>query len=548
MHASSLRRPPLVVVAAALSWALAQGPAAPSLPGAPGVTLRSTTTLVQVGVVAQDKQGQPVAGLTKDDFEVLDNGRPRPIATFVVESSGAAAPCTLAPNTFTNQFTDIEGSSSGGYVVVVLDWLNTSVVSTVRARQQVIEMLNQFGPADKVALYTLERPGLRVVAEFGSGTAALLQKLASLRVQKPPYAQKDLNINDDDRTADEIGFLPGDHPDAVDYQMQKMEEAFFIDLRIRDTLRAFEAIADHLAGVPGRKGLIWVSSAFPTNVEERPDGGALFKGAMPGIKTYSAAVDRSIRKLNNANVAVYAVDARGLMTGSPAKDPSGKNMTTQTMDQFASATGGLAYHGRNELALGMRRALDDVRIGYTLGFYAPADDPVGRFHRLTVRVKKPGVQLRYRKGYSTDNQSASLTPEDRRAQAIKVLLSPVDSTAIPIQAKAERNQSDLKLQIVLKPSSLGLVMKGDRWQGGADLVMRFAVDNGEEAGVPSSETIGFDLTQRTYEATERQGLVLTRDVRIPPEATRLRVFVLNNSNGENGTLTIPLRAIDQKCH
>jgi len=215
---------------------------------------------------------------------------------------------------------------------------------------------------------------------------------------------------------------------------------------------------------------------------------------------------------------------------------------------LGASTGGLAYHGRNELALGMRRALDDVRIGYTLGFYAPADDPVGRFHRLTVRVKKPGVQLRYRKGYSTDNQSASLTPEDRRAQAIKVLLSPVDSTAIPIQAKAERNQSDLKLQIVLKPSSLGLVMKGDRWQGGADLVMRFAVDNGEEAGVPSSETIGFDLTQRTYEATERQGLVLTRDVRIPPEATRLRVFVLNNSNGENGTLTIPLRAIDQKCH
>jgi archaemetzincin len=44
------------------------------------------------------------------------------------------------------------------------------------------------------------------------------------------------------------------------------------------------------------------------------------------------------------------------------------------MDHFASATGGFAYHGRNELALGMRKALDDVRIGYTLGFYAPSSD------------------------------------------------------------------------------------------------------------------------------------------------------------------------------
>lgn len=534
------KRLPLLLIVAAPSWAAGQGPARPADPDAPGVTLHSTTTLVQVGVVAEDKQGQPVTGLTKDEFEVLDNGRPRPIATFIVETPGAETWRALAPNTFTNQFTDVEGSH-GGYVVVVLDWLNTSMVSTVRARQQVIEMLNQFGPTDKVALYTLDWSGLRVVAEFGSGTAALLAKLASLRVQKSPYAQKDLNINDDGMTADEIGFLPGDHPDAVDYQMQKLEENYFVDLRIRDTLRAFEAIAGHLAGVPGRKGLIWVSSAFPTEIQERPDAGALFKQVTPATRTYGERVELSIRKLNDANVSVYAVDARGLMTGSPVSR-TGENMTTQTMDHFALATGGFAYHGRNELALGMRKALDDVRIGYTLGFYAPSDSARAGFHRLTVRVRKPGVTLRYREGYSVD-EAPSLTAEDRKALAAKDLISPVDSTAIPIQTKIDRNGNDLALRIVLDPPSLGLTRTGDRWQGQIDLVMRFAVDNGEESGSPSSETIDLNLTQKSYEAAVRDGLVLARTVRVPPGATRVRVLILNDVSGQTGMLTIPLRDI-----
>jgi hypothetical protein len=157
-------------------------------------------------------------------------------------------------------------------------------------------------------------------------------------------------------------------------------------------------------------------------------------------------------------------------------------------------------------------------------------------------VRKPGVTLRYREGYSVD-EAPSLTAEDRKALAAKDLISPVDSTAIPIQTKIDRNGNDLALRIVLDPPSLGLTRTGDRWQGQIDLVMRFAVDNGEESGSPSSETIDLNLTQKSYEAAVRDGLVLARTVRVPPGATRVRVLILNDVSGQTGMLTIPLRDI-----
>jgi hypothetical protein len=101
------------------------------------------------------------------------------------------------------------------------------------------------------------------------------------------------------------------------------------------------------------------------------------------------------------------------------------------------------------------------------------------------------------------------------------------------------------LRIVLDPPSLGLIRAGDRWQGQIDLVMRFAVDNGEESGSPSSETIDLNLTQKTYEAALRDGLVLARTVQVPPGATRIRMLILNDSSGQTGSLTIPLRAVTQ---
>src|ERR1035438_6688119 len=152
MNASSMRLP-LLAAAAALSWAFAQSPA-PS-----GVTIRTTTTLVQVGVVASDAKGQPVEGLKKEDFEVLDNGKPQSIAVFYGER-GAAEPPTSPPllaGTFTNQLPETPPDRAGHSSVILLDWANTGFRNTARAREQAREVVNRLSPAERVGIYSFDR-------------------------------------------------------------------------------------------------------------------------------------------------------------------------------------------------------------------------------------------------------------------------------------------------------------------------------------------------------------------------------------------------------
>jgi VWFA-related protein len=145
-----------------------------------GLVIRSTTRLVQMSVIAQDKQGRPVVDLKKEDFEVFDNGKPCPITVFVVEAPGIAAqPQPVPHNTFTNQFARTTGARSG-YAVIVLDWLNTPWSDQARARQQVVQMLKRIEQNDRIALYVFDRR-LKVINEFSDDRATLLEKLVKLR-------------------------------------------------------------------------------------------------------------------------------------------------------------------------------------------------------------------------------------------------------------------------------------------------------------------------------------------------------------------------------
>ena len=522
MNASFLRLPLLSLAAAVFSLAFAQ-PAAP--PAQSGVTIRTTTTLVQVNVVAHDAKGQAVADPKKEDFEVFDNGRPQPIATFAVEDSAKQVPRNLPASTFTNQGGNA-GGARGGYSVILLDWLNTGCSGEVcgeqfLARQAAVKVLNGLAATEKVALYSLDRSGLRVISEFGMDRDLLLRKLAVLSGQKSPYLDTDIVSSE--------SVLPGQDPPPVFTEVQ----GFLADGTIRDTLHTLEAIAQHLAGVPGRKGLIWVSHGVPGSIDLPPMAAKVFPGAMKQTTVYSNEIERAIRKLTNADVAVYGVDPGGVWRHMLAPE-------RVILDQFASQTGGIAWHG-NGLDTEMQAALSDVSYSYSLGYYAPPDYDHAKFHRLKVEVTRPGVKLRYREGYSVD--TAASPSEDRKAKVTQALLSPVDNTSIPIAVKAVRKQNALSLRIALQPASLGLVRKGDHWQGKIELIARFAAEDGRESGSPSSKAVYFNLSQRAYEAALRDGLAFSKALDIPPRASRLRVLVRNDGSGEIGTLSIPLRNI-----
>jgi VWFA-related protein len=524
MNLARARFPILAI--AALCQAFAQG-VAPN--GQPGVTIRSTTTLVQVNVVARDAQSRPVEDLGKADFEILDNGKPQSIAVLTSEriARGAAAPAPTPAGTFTNQL-PVTPSARGGYSVILLDYLNSGFRNASRGRMSAIEVVKRLSPGQTVALYMLDRLGLHIESEIGSDRSRVMQKLAGEVGVPAVYYQRSL-----DGQSDAMDSYSAGGTSSLDQE----EVTAFTNLRVMDTLNSFQAIAAHLAGLPGRKGLIWISSAFPQHIDLRGIGIQLFPDAFGGKQTFSTEFARAMRALNNADVALYPVDPRGLSLVSPVE--SAADFTWPTMDFLAERTGGVAFHGRSDLDAGIGAAVEDIQVSYTLGFYTSKESERGGFHKLSVRSLHPGVTLRYKEGYYSETPGR-LKADERRTAAEQALTGIMDATAIPIAASATRARNTLKLLIALRPATLAMEKKGGRWRGAIEFAMRFAKENGAQSGAGTLRKVEFNLTQTRWDAALRDGLVFSRTIEVPKDAKSLRVLVRDNSSGEIGTLTIPL--------
>ncbi len=306
------------------------------------VVLKSTARMVQISVVAQDKKGTPVADLKKEDFQIRDNGKPQQIGAFSVESNGKlpSAPPKLPVNFFTNELEQRPGTPSS-VTVILRDGLNTKWEDQAYAKAQVIKFLQTIQPQDRVGIYTLGR-GLRVLHDFTTDSSALLERLKRFSGQNlPDLAASEPTVMDNESLALN-SWLSGNSGSGV-------EADFYTVNRVVGTLRSIEFIANHLSRLPGRKNLIWVSGGFPLDMGF--DSVEAFSDPAREHRTFGAEIDRTVRAVNNANLAIYPVDARGLVADtrfsaanqkidlSPqlSMGPVVKNQ--ETMRELASRTG-----------------------------------------------------------------------------------------------------------------------------------------------------------------------------------------------------------------
>jgi hypothetical protein len=268
-------------------------------------------------------------------------------------------------------------------------------------------------------------------------------------------------------------------------------------------------VADHLAGIPGRKNLIWLSDKF-------------------------AMGPRAIQKMNDARVSIYPVDLDGVCLrcarhiGSP--------------EAIAALTGGVYYSKRNDIEIAMREAMDDGRVSYTLGFYPSGDeDRAAPVHRLKVSVSRPGVTLRYRISYRMEPaQPVSANPV---ADLVQALNRPIDATAIPIKASITRTEGRLDIQAVLDVGSLDLALDHDLWAGRIEVVARFTTADGIASGDAFAQTVNLNLPQATYDRGLRGGLTYHNEFRIPAGAVELKLLFANPASGKIGTLTVPIARV-----
>jgi VWFA-related protein len=525
----------------------------PQATASPPAPIRSATRLVQVSVVAHDKHGNPVTGLTKEDFVLLDEKKPQAIQVFSEQTNQLPdhPPAPLPPDTYTNRAEEQAGVPTS-VTVILLDGLNTKFQDQYLSRQQVLKFLMQIQPQDRVALYTMDRE-VHILHDFTSDASSLLDVLKQFNGR----GNTEVDASDPEPTVD-LSDLPGtEELQAFLDGTATVEANFYTQDRVRLTVDGLVAIADHLGSLPGRKNLIWVSGSFPISLGME----TLDLSSNNEQMRFQDEVERAARALTEANLAVYPVDARGLtaistnMTASqpsarprrgapqsrgPAPTPS--HEINDTMDVMADRTGGRAYYNTNDIFGAIRRAVDDSRVTYTLGYYPEGVPWDGKFHNIKVEVKRPGVEIRSRKGYFAVLEK-NTKPQDVNAIMEQTSRSPLDATAISMHVElhpvAATGPQSVQTQIHIDLKQFSLELKDGRWLGTIDVGVAL-LDKKNLILSGTKETVNLNLDPAKYDTAMKKGLVYRKDIPVLPGAVVLRAILLDEHNGNLGSVGIPL--------
>ena len=198
----------------------------------PEPLLRTTTRLVQINVIVTKHGGASVPGLKKEDFQVFDNGKRQEIRQFSEETRAMlpSAATPLPQGTFTNQLEERSGTPAA-VTAILLDGVNTRFSDQAYARKQVVEFLKQIQPADRIAIYTLDTRGLKVLHDYTTDSSDLVAKLAKYQGDIAPEVT---GVSD---LTDPLGGWLGSGGNSY-------ERAFYLNNRIQQTLQAIEFIAE----------------------------------------------------------------------------------------------------------------------------------------------------------------------------------------------------------------------------------------------------------------------------------------------------------------
>ncbi|HVV44546.1 MAG TPA: VWA domain-containing protein [Bryobacteraceae bacterium] len=489
-----MRRSLLILIAAC---ALAQEPA----------VFRSTTQLIQIDVAAEDKNGLPVADLTRDDFELRVSGKPRAIDTFTATSPAPVVTEPLPRGTFSNR-TQISEVTQGRYTAFVLDCRNTNFTLQTFAIQQLRKMLETAPPDGKVALYLIDN-GFQIAQEFTSNPDLLKEKAAGLMAAAPPA-------------------------------VTDLEQA---EAAAKDTVTAFRKIAAHLAGISGQKIVVWLSTGFPDNEPAPPpvDSPTQLTAVRdaPGT-SFLTDIDEAVNILGNANVVLESAEAS--YPGASVSPDDGPITThVNPLQMIAERTGGRFFPAESaDMAATLHRAAIDHMSGYELGFYDDGARPPG-FVPIEVRVKRAGVSVRHREGFYAQPVPAPATSQDLLERA-------VDAITIPLTAKVTRtagNHGTLRLRLNVDANALTLRQDGNLWRTRPAFFTRFASDVEDQVGDVPLDSPELTLTQAQHDRALREGINLRFTVKAKEGAVTLRVLVRDESSGAAGTVTIPLSAIPE---
>jgi len=559
----------------------------------PAATFQVEVNFVDIDAIVTDARGNIVSDLTKDDFELLDDGKPQEISAFSlvdvpVPAAGAARPVrAIAPSDVKSNAQPI----SGRLYVIVLDDLNVAPLRTkvvVSAARQLIE--RHFGPNDIAAItYTSGRTD--GAQEFTSDRAALLaaidkfqgRKLRSTVIEKADqYFQqhiKELELNQPDPDDPDAPSGPpqsGTVRGPMGYSdITTDADDFERGHRAQQVLGALQRLAEVLGGIRGRrKAVVMFSEGIDYPIYD------IF-GSQAATTVMMATRD-AIAAAARGNVSFFSIDPRGLvgMTSetielNAAADPhlgfdakgllADMYLSQDSLRTLAEETGGYAAVNSNNVTTALNRIVRLNSTYYVLGYYPKDARRDGRFHKIEVRVKRPGLRVSARKGYVSPKP---VSDDDRRRQERElergrgragtvetstelrtILNQPLqrNGLTLSVQAapfKSENREASVALAVEVDASRLHFAEQPNKtFADGIELAL-FALD--ERGRMHGGSFTQFNLALRpdTYERVRGSIVRLNPRMMLQPGRYQVRVGIRESGAGEMGTVFYDLQVPD----
>lgn len=530
-----------VVIAAALAGGVltAQQPVAPQAPAEPPPpTFRVEVNYVEVDAVVTDAQGNAIGNLTAEDFEVLEDGRPQKVTAFsrldlpvTRADQPMFSPGPIEPDVQSNLAAD------GRLYVIILDDLHTTFSNTARVKAALHQFIERYFGTNDLAAVVFTGQRAQDAQDFTGNRRLLLAAIDRLIGRSVPSASAE-------RVSGFTTNCGAASPDLVPGTSDPCDaERGF---NARNALASIRRIADFMAGVRGRrKALLLVSEGISYDVNDIFNNRQA-SGILGETREAMAAATR-------ANVAIYAIDPRGLAgfdgieiggipeerrAESPARGFQNELQLSQnSLRALSEETGGFAAVNRNDLNEAFSRIVRENSSYYVLGYYPSNSRRDGRYRTLEVRVKRPGVQVRSRKGYVAPRGRA---PETRQTganpalrAAAEAMSSPIPMSGLPITVsaapfKGAAPNAAVALTIETRVDAFRFTEENGTFNDRTEVTFTTTDATGKVRG-NGGHTLALAMKADTLALAKERGLRLVTQLDLPPGRYQVRVAV-----GEEG--------------
>jgi VWFA-related protein len=561
-----------VVLSLLLPLAAQQPQPAPAQVTEGAAKFTTNTQLVVETVMVKDKSGKPVEGLTAKDFVITEDGKPqtivfceyqklvdpepivptfsqRPEAVAAAAVAAAATPEKVAKTTRTEISPEAPGDikyRDRRMLAMYFDMSAMPVPDQLRALSSAEKFIKtKMTPQDMMALMKFSGSGVEVLNDFTDSREELLTSIQKLIVGD----------------AQGEGFDAGDDSSADTGSAFGQDSGEFNIFSTDRQLAALQTAVSMLGRLNEKKALIYFASGLRLS-------GTNNQAQM------QATVNAAIR----ANVAMYPIDARGLVAEAPLGDatkgsPGGVGMysgasalasaanfqkSQDTMYTLAADTGGKALLDNNDLAVGMINAQKALSSYYIIGYYSNNTTLDGKFRKIKISIPDTTAKIDYRVGYFAGKQFKNFNSVDKERQLEDALMlgDPITELTIAMEInffQLNRAEYFVPVHVKIPGSELTLARKGGAERTLIDFIGEIKDEFGstvqnvrDKADIRLTDTTAAELARRPIEYETGFTLLpgaytikfLARDAETGRIGTYINKFVIPNLNKEEKRIPI----------